>query len=86
MPKTNETNESTTTPRELTPFERAEQRQLEGKILHAILQETDSLVTGLDLIDDIEALGVDRDRVEELIDSKIVKMAELMRDRFGVEA
>ena len=86
MPKTNETNESTTTPRELTPFERAEQRQMERKILYAILEETNSLVTGLDLIDDIEALGVDRERVEELIDSKIVKMAELMRDRFGVEA
>ena len=86
MPKTNETNERSTTPRELTPFERAEQKRMERKILHAILQETESLVTGLDLIDDIEALGVDRVRVEELIDSKIMKMAELMRDTLGVEA
>ena len=86
MPKTNETYETSTTPRELTPFERAEQRRMERKILHAVLEETHSLVTGLDLIDDIEALGVDRERVEELIDSKIVEMAAIMRDRFGVEA
>ena len=86
MPKTNETYEASTTPRELTPFERAEQSRLERKILHAVLQETHSLVTGLDLLDDIEALGVERERVEELIDSKIVKMADLMRDQFGVEA
>ena len=86
MPKIDETNEPTTTPRELTPFERFEQRRRERKILHAILEETQSLITGLDLVDEIEELGVDRGRVEELIDQKIVEMAELMRDTFGVEA
>ena len=86
MPKTDETNEISTTPRELTPFERFDQKRRERKILHAILEETQSLITGLDLVDEIESLGVDRGRVEELIDSKIVEMAELMRDRFGVEA
>ena len=86
MPKIDETNETSTTPRELTPFERFEQRRRERKILHAILEETQSLITGLDLVDEIEELGVDRGRVEELIDQKIVEMAELMRDTFGVEA
>ena len=86
MPKTNETNEVSTITRELTPFERFEQRREDRKILHAIIEETQSLVTGLDLVDEIESLGVDRERVEALIDSKIIEMAELMRDRFGVEA
>ena len=86
MPKIDETNETPTTPRELTPFERFEQRRRERKILHAILEETQSLVTGLDLVDEIESLGVDRGRVEELIDSKIIELADMMRDRFGMEA
>ena len=86
MPKIDETNETSTTPRELTPFERVEQRRRERKILQAILEETQSLVTGLDLVDEIESLGVDRGRVEELIDQKIIEMADLMRDTFGVEA
>ena len=86
MPKIDETNETTTTPRELTPFERFEQKRRERKILHAILEETQSIITGLDLVDEIESLGVDRGRVEELIDQKIVEMADLMRDTFGVEA
>lgn len=86
MPKIDETNETTTTPRELTPFERFEQKRRERKILHAILEETQSIITGLDLVEEIESLGVDRGRVEELIDQKIVEMADLMRDTFGVEA
>ena len=86
MPKINTTNETSTSPRELTPFERFEQRRRERKILHAIIEETQSLVTGLDLVDEIEELGVDRGRVEELIDQKIIELAEMMRDRFGVEA
>ena len=86
MPKIDETNETSTITRELTPFERLEHRRRERKILHAILEETQSLVTGLDLVDEIESLGVDRGRVEELIDQKIVEMADLMRDTFGVEA
>ena len=86
MPKIDETNETSTTPRELTPFERFEQKRRERKILHAILEETQSIITGLDLVDEIESLGVDRGRVEELIDQKIVEMADLMRDTFGVEA
>ena len=86
MPKIDETNETSTTPRELTPFERFEQRRRERKILHAILEETESIITGLELVDEIESLGVDRGRVEELIDQKIVEMADLMRDTFGVEA
>ena len=86
MPKIDETNETSTTPRELTPFERFEQKRRERMILCAIIEETQSLVTGLDLVDEIEDLGVDRGRVEELIDSKIVEMADMMRDTFGVEA
>ena len=86
MPKIDETNETSTTPRELTPFERFEQKRRERKILHAILEETQSIIAGLDLVDEIESLGVDRGRVEELIDQKIVEMADLMRDTFGVEA
>ena len=86
MPKIDETNETSTTPRELTPFERVEQRRRERKILQAILEETQSLVTGLDLVDEIESLGVDRGRVEELIDQKIIDLADMMRDRFGMEA
>ena len=86
MPKIDETNETSTIPRELTPFERFEQRRRERKILHAILEETQSLVTGLDLVDEIESLGVDRERVEELIDQKIIELADMMRDRFGMEA
>ena len=86
MPKTNETNETSTSPRELTPFERVEHKRRERKILCAIIEETQSLVTALDLVDEIEGLGVDRERVEELIDRKIIEMADMMRDTFGVEA
>ena len=86
MPKTNERNEVSTITRELTPFERLHQRRADRKILRAILEETQSLVDGLDLVDEIESLGVDRERVETLIDQKIVALAELMRDTFGVEA
>ena len=86
MPKTNESDEATTSTPKLTPFEKFEQRRQERKILKAIIEETETLISGLDLVDDMEALGLDRDRVEGLIDEKIIKMAEIMRDRFGVEA
>tara|TARA_Y100000992_G_scaffold94253_1_gene60644 strand:+ start:98 stop:358 length:261 start_codon:yes stop_codon:yes gene_type:complete len=86
MPKTNESNETTTSTRELTPFEQFELQRQKRMVLHAIIEETQTLVTGLELVDDMEALGVDRERVETLIDQKIIKMAEMMRDHFGVEA
>lgn len=86
MPKTYESNETSTTPRELTPFEKIELRRQERKVLRVIIEETDLLVKGLSLVDDMQALGIDRDRVGDLIDKKIIKMAEMMRDHFGVEA
>ena len=68
MPKTYEPNETTTTPRELTPFEKIELRRQERKVLRVIIEETDTLVKGLSLVDEMQALGSDRDRVEDLID------------------
>ena len=38
------------------------------------------------MVDEIESLGVDRGRVEELIDQKVIELADMMRDRFGMEA
>lgn len=86
MPKTYETNETSINDRKLTPFEEAEQRRQERKILRAIIEETETIVSGLDLFDDMDPIGLDRSLIEEIIDQKIIKMAEIMRDRFGVEA
>ena len=83
MPKTNESDETTTITRE-TPFERAHRRLREGAGMIRIYTETQLLLEGLE-----RAKGADpamQPILDRLADEAIVALAAELEEQYGVSA
>lgn len=86
MPKTNEANEASTITRSLTPFEQFELRRRQRRVHIQIAEDCLAILDHEAVLAELEAQGVDATPLVELLEQKIVKMAEQMRTTFGVEA
>ena len=83
MPKTNETDETTTITRE-TPFERAHRRLREGAGMIRIFAETQQLLEGLERAQQADpSLAPVLDR---LCDEAIIALATELEEQYGVSA
>ena len=83
MPKPNEANEVSTITRSLTPFEQFELRRRQRRVHMRIAEDCLAIIDHEAVLSALEAEGVDATPLVELLEEKIVKMAETMRDTFG---